>query len=173
MIAVRAAIVVVLAACSGGGGESPEGDAGPDEDAEPMETCAPGVWFAFCVECFGCDPAEPQTYTPECAEPECQHCQVLVLRDDGLRLGLQIRLSDSTFSFIYPNICPWLLAETWSVDAEGTILFDGEANEATCTRSTLAGPGLSHSYERASDAVTRAVLGAWDRDECVEVPIDD
>ena len=171
MIARLAALFAALAACSGGG-DSPDADAGPDEAAEPMQTCAPGVWIAFCVDCFGCDPDWPGAYTPECTAPECQHCEVLVLRDDGLRLGLQIRLSDSTFSFIYPDICPWLLADTWSVDAEGTLLFDGQAVEATCTRSTLAGPGLRHSRERASAAVSRAVLGAWDRDECVGVPIE-
>jgi hypothetical protein len=173
MIARRAALVLALAGCSGdGGGDRPEGDAGPEEAAEPMESCAPGVWVAFCLDCYFCDPSDPHTYTPECEAPECRHCDLLVLRDGGERLRMQIRLSDSTFSHIYPEICPWLLADTWWVDANGTLLFDGQAVDATCTRSTLAGPGLSHTHDRARDGVTRAVLGAWERGECVAVPIE-
>lgn len=162
------ASLLLLAACSDDGDR-----ATPDaaEPLEPLETCAPGVWINVCDECFApaCTEDGDPLFTPECSEADCQYCNIWVLRDDGRWTDFQMRRTSDQFSVVGGAVaCTWdYFSDTWSVSPDGALVLGERELEAECSRTRLDTP--EWGADRADQALSAAVLSAWDAGECLEV----
>jgi hypothetical protein len=173
-VMARTLVVAALLACCSSGDES-GGEGEGEEPAEPLESCAPGVWLQ-CVDCQRERGDCASVYTIECGAADCRTCNVKIFAEEGTYASSIFRIGGGHFTWALadppaPELCPYVFDEgQWSTTADGGLDVNAVVREATCSRSSMRTAEWGSLYERAPDGLAQALVGAWQDGSCIEVP---
>lgn len=147
----------------------------------PLDQCFPGVWRIGPArrDCSGwCEPTTFRQPTSECAAPDCQWMEIVVLRQDGI---VEERMVHVSYTLGHFSSVRWEPTRSWEVDGDYLVVDVGEVTEGRyevleCTASSVEVDaewvtGVTRYWERLEDELAVPAVAASESGMWTDVPI--